>query len=523
MRASHGTVVARRLHRTNPVLLALGLSTVGGVTVFVGWAGFGVWPLELVCLVPFWAALELVAGRSYKTVLGVAWLYGVIAVAGGYHWMLEFTQAFSGFGTFPVVVIFSAFCLWLGLQYGVQGVLYSVIRARGWSVPMAALPTFILTEWLFPKLFPVYLSNTLLREPLLVQTADLGGPLLVSVSVGVVNVAVFEAFRWWRGLRNAPVRLLSMSFAFVAFTLIYGAVQIRRYDARVEGAPRLEVGLAQVNMGVFEKHEQMLEAHRRYLEQSFALEAEGELDLLIWPESAYNFPRFGRSLPIQAKEVRGDLNSPLLFGGLSVTWQKGYRQLFNSVFMMDREGIIGERYDKTQLAMFGEYLPFGDRFPRLYMLSPNSGMFAPGEHLAPFLLGPWRVSTPVCYEAILPALVRNMVVEGDPHVLINLTNDAWFGDSQGPWIHLRLAQFRAIEHRRFLVRATNSGVSAVIDPVGRIVAATRIQQRENLRATVHPMEGRTIYARLGDWPGWMSLLLTLLGVVGHRRQRTERR
>jgi apolipoprotein N-acyltransferase len=498
-------------------LAAYGLSAFGGVILFLGWAGFGIWPLELVALVPFWAALELVAGRSWKTALGLSWLYGTIGIAGGYHWMFEFSQVFSGFSLLANLGIFVAFSMYLGLQYATQGVLYFGIRARGWSVATAALPTFIVTEWLFPKLFPVYLSNTLLQQPLLVQTADLGGPLLVSVLVGAINIALFEALRWWRGARKVPVAVFTTALGFVAFTLLYAAVRIPRVEAEAKAAPSLEVGLVQVNMGIFEKREQFFEAHRRHLEQSRELEGDDSLDLLLWPESAYSYPRFGRTLPIMAEEVRRDLKSPILFGGLSVTRKAGRLHLYNTVFLVDQDGVIGETYNKTRLAMFGEYLPFGDLFPRLYTLSPNSSRFTPGSHVAPLSLGPWRISTPVCYEDVLPDLIREMVNEANPHILINLTNDAWFGDTQEPWIHLRLAQFRAIEHRRYLVRATNSGVSAVIDPVGRIVAKTGVQTRENLRATVHMMDGQTLYARLGDWPGWLSLLATGFTVLRRRR------
>lgn len=178
--------------------------------------------------------------------------------------------------------------------------------------------------------------------------------------------------------------------------------------------------------------------------------------------------------------------------------------------------MVRSTYDKTYLLMFGEYLPFGETFPALYDLSPNSGHFTPGSHVRPLHLGEWRISTPVCYEDVLPGFTRAMVREANPHLLINLTNDSWFGDTQEPWIHLVLAQFRAIEHRRYLVRATNSGISAVIDPVGRIVAQTGTLTRENLRYEVHMMEGETIYARFGDWPGWLSLAVIVLMLIVRR-------
>lgn len=490
--------------------IACGLAVVGGVTLFLGWVGFGFWPLELMGYVPLWAALELVSGRPLRTSFGVAWLYGVVAIAGGYHWMFQFCQAFSGFGVTANLAIFVAFSGYLGLKYALQGLLYATIRRRGWGVAVAALPSLLVTEWLFPEWFPIYAANALQPVLVLVQMVDLGGPLLVSALVAMVNIAVFETLRWRMGHTRAPVAVLAATGAFVAFALIYGAARIHAVDAEAEASPAIDVGLVQVNMGVFEKQEQMLESHRRHLEQTRALEAEGPLDLVVWPESAYNFPRFGRSLPIHAPEVRPGLESPILFGGLSMTYGSRGRELFNSVYLMHEDAIIGEVYDKNVLAMFGEYLPFGEQFPRLYLYSPNSGRFTRGTHLRPLTFHDWRISTPVCYEAVFPILIRNMIAEADPHLIVNLTNDAWFGHTQEPKIHLRLAQLRSIEHRRYMVRATNSGNSAIIDPVGRILATTSLGTRENLRGTVHMMEGTTLYARLGDWPGWLGLLATLV-------------
>ncbi len=493
-----------------PTFAAFALVVFGGVLLFLGWAGFGMWPFELVALVPLWLALEQLAARSWKAALSAGWLYGTVAMAGGYHWMLEFSELFSGFGVLANAAIFAAFSAHLGLQYGLHAVLYFAARRRGWGVATSALPSLIGVEWLFPSLFPAYLANALIEVPLLVQTADLGGPLLVSALVGLINVLAFETIRWWRSMRGAPRALFAGTAGVISLTLLYGAVRITQVDAEALQSPSLDVGLVQVNMGVFEKHEQMLEGHRRHLEQSRELERAGPLDLLVWPESAYNYPRFGRELPMEAKAVREDLETPVLFGGLSVTYEAGHRQLYNSVYLVDTEGRIEQRYDKTHLAMFGEYLPLANTFPVLQSLSPNSGSFTPGDHVKPLRFGPWQISTPVCFEATLPRLIRQMVVSGEPHLIVNLANDAWFGDTQEPWIHLRLSQFRAIEHRRYLVRATNSGVSAIVDPVGRVVASTAVGRRENLRATVRMMRGWTPYGRLGDWPGWLSALAVAL-------------
>jgi apolipoprotein N-acyltransferase len=112
-----------------------------------------------------------------------------------------------------------------------------------------------------------------------------------------------------------------------------------------------------------------------------------------------------------------------------------------------------------------------------------------------------------------------MMHEGDPHLLVTLANDAWFGDSQEPALHLALASLRAVEHRRFLVRSTNSGISAVVDPAGRVVGRTGVLTRENLRATVGLLDAETLYARLGDWPGWTCASFTLAMLVVPRPTR----
>jgi apolipoprotein N-acyltransferase len=268
-------------------------------------------------------------------------------------------------------------------------------------------------------------------------------------------------------------------------------------------------------MGIFEKRAEALEGHRRHLEQSRELEREGELDLLVWPESAY-VATLPRDLPWNGERVRRDLRTPMLFGGVSAERANGETKIYNTVFSMDADGIVRSTYDKTYLLMFGEYLPLGEVFPILYELSPNSGRFTKGTHVRPLTVGEWRISTPVCYEDILARFTREMVREANPHVLINLTNDAWFGDTQEPWIHLVLSRYRAIEHRRFLVRSTNSGISAVIDPLGRVVARTGLLTRENLRADIRMMAEDTIYTKLGDWPGWLSLLAVAWMIIRRR-------
>ena len=137
------------------------------------------------------------------------------------------------------------------------------------------------------------------------------------------------------------------------------------------------------------------------------------------------------------------------------------------------------------------------------------------------VLGPMRLSVFVCYEDLLPEFTRDLVHEGRPNVLVNLTNDAWYGDTHEPWIHLALAKFRAIEHHRALVRSTNSGVSAFVDPLGRIVSHTGVFTREELVEDVPLLDRGTVFEVLGERPLGALAVLALAWSVFRRRQRSS--
>jgi apolipoprotein N-acyltransferase len=473
------------------------------------------WPLEFIGLVPLWAALERLSYRSWRTALAVSWLYGTIAIAGGYHFMWAFTKTFSGFNALASGAIFLGFCLYLGFQFGLQGTLYWAIRRGGWTVAAAAVPTLLVTEWLYPKMFPVYLGNALIEVPLLVQTVDIAGPLAASLTVAVVNVAIFECVRAARAFRRWPVALVACAVLYLGGVVGYGAHRMATMDELAANAPSLNVGLVQANVSIAESKSEPRERRWRYVQQTRELERRtGPLDLIVWPEAVF-YPWVARDFPGYGADIRAGVESPVLLGATTFVPGTRYEQKFNSALIVHEDEVFGETYDKNKLIMFGERLPFGRELPELYQLVPNSNRLTAGRDLMPLSFGEWRLSTPICYEDLLPDFVRRMVRTGLPHVLVNLTNDAWFGDSQGAWIHLRLAQLRAVEHRRYLLRAANTGITAIVDPSGRVVGQTDLNRREDLVGTVPMLTGLSLYARWGDWLGWTSLALTLC-FVGRR-------
>jgi len=211
--------------------------------------------------------------------------------------------------------------------------------------------------------------------------------------------------------------------------------------------------------------------------------------------------------------IQRGFTTPILLGGL--TWApplpgKDRRQLFNTALLLDQRGRLLGSYDKVYLLAFGEYMPFGDTFPGLYDAFPQAGRFSAGNEVKVFSWRGHKIGIMICYEDIMVDFTGKLA-DLAPNVIINVTNDAWFGRTSEPWLHLALAVFRAVENRLTLVRATNTGVSAFIDPTGRLVGATRLDGAETLVSEVPMMHGGTIYGLTGNLFAW----LLLLGLIAH--------
>ena len=223
-------------------------------------------------------------------------------------------------------------------------------------------------------------------------------------------------------------------------------------------------------------------------------------------------PEMERSSPRRGFAV------PLLFGALShraplSAGESGRcEDCYNSAVLLDSAGTIAAVHDKAFLLAFGEYMPFGETFPWLYELSPETSRFRAGTRTSPIVYDFGhgrlaRIGMLICYEDLLPRHAKKVAAH-NPNVFINLTNDAWFGQTAEPEHHLNLALLRSVEYRRWLVRSTNTGISVFIDAVGRRTAETQLTGEETLLAAVPLLESRTPYAVLGDWP-----LLVLAALV----------
>ncbi|MDD9935970.1 MAG: apolipoprotein N-acyltransferase [Myxococcales bacterium] len=488
------------------------LAAFGGCLYFLGFAGFDVWPLALIAFVPLLGGLEHVT--SVRRALSIGLTFGVVLNLGGYSWLLSTLEVFAGFPWLVCASIFALICVLQGGQVALFAALLVLLRRRGRVSLLWAVPCWGVAELGYPLVFPTYLASSLHTLVVPSQVVELGGPIPLSMGIVLVNAAIFG---WLRArLRRVPASpwLLPAGVIVPALCLGYGLVRVPQVDQAVAAAATLRVGMVQANMGLQAKRTDRREGRRRHIEQSRALERSHRPDLIVWPETAVAAPI---ALGVKRVEpILGSLATPVLFGALSHSAPQGRARLHNSAILADVNGKVQGRAHKRYLLPFAEYIPLGERFPALYDFSANSGRFAAGEGSPVVQLGPHRMGVMICYEDLMPSLSRLAANDGAT-LLVNLTNDAWFGDTRAPHIHLALSKLRAIEQRRTLLRATNSGVSAIIDPLGQVTKQSRLFERTTLAADVPLLDDKTIYARLGDWPAWLALVTLLLGIAVRRQ------
>ncbi len=490
--------------------VAYPLAILSGFLYFLAFPGVDLWPLAAVAWVPLIVAME---GQTPRRAMGLGWAAGFTMTMTGFYWLLEMLQTFSGFGVGLCLLFMSILCAYQGGRIALMGWLYGRARARGWLAGGAFAAAFVASELLFPLLFPWYYAATVHQLPALLQVAELGSPIGVGLTLVALNWAIASLIIARRQGRAEAWRTLALLAAVPLISAAYGAVRIHQVDAAVAAAQKAKVGVVQGNMSLMGKRSDREEGLRRHLRLSQDLvRREGPLDLVVWPETAVvgALDESTANLHYQLR-VTPYIGAPAVFGGVLVRQVEDARGyvLFNSALVSGADGKVVGRYDKHYLLAFGEYLPFGETFPSLYEISRNSGRFTPGTEAKPIPFGDRHLAVFICYEDIIPSFVNSIMREGEADLLVNITNDAWFGDTTEPWIHLALSKLRAIEQRRFFVRSTNSGVSAVMDPVGRVVGHTGTFQEDTLAAEVAWLQGGTPYRVYGDAPWYLISLLSL--------------
>jgi apolipoprotein N-acyltransferase len=504
------------LNRRGPATLPL----TGALFVFsyaFGTPGYDVPGLPFVCLAPF-LSLALSAG-SARQAAWRGWIAGTAAVVPLYYW-IAYTIAVPGrlgwaLGALAAFLVSAYVGAYFSAAAAAAHRLESRFGERGlWLFPFVWTAVEMARSHLFSGFPWMLLGYALAGNGTLRQAADLAGVPGLSFLLALSGVSVFLAGKRLSDRFSAKAAIpLLPGIAAVLFLVLYGRSGPANPPGSADRIPEVKVAIAQggIDQAVKWEPENQVATLEIYGELTRTARDEGA-QVVVWPETAAPFIygwEAGLSRRLEALAVRGGI--PILFGA---PWYDpaGGGKFYNSVFHMDARGVVLGRYDKRHLVPFGEYIPLRSVLFFLTKLTEGGEDFSTGTGPALFRVHGQAVAASICYEALFPGLTRDGVLEGAAW-LVNVTNDAWFGDTVAPQQHLAMARMRCVEFRRPMVRAANSGISAVIDADGGIVASLGLFRRGVLVATVRPSNGETIYAKTGEIFGISCSILTLLAFI----------
>lgn len=506
----------------------------------------GWWPLLFVAITPLlWTAqtlrpvesgcMGLCCGLFYHTGL-LYWIVIVLKQYGGLH-------TFFAVGALLLLALYMSayiafFCLCLS---------FLVVRNNGEkgssTVILIAAPALwvgfdMLRGLLFTGMPWMDLGYALYQQPVLIQAADLGGHHLITYIVVQSNALVF----WLtdRLFSSAPASgRRHYLCAGMIVILLYGAggYSMMRYWEVFSDAQTEEQAVVAVAQGNIEQSEKWSPAKKddtieRYLSLSMqAVQKSGrKIDLLIWPETALPFFPVREPLMNRVKDFAKQQHLHLLTGSPFFTVDPDIRlrpvEYFNSGLMISPEGKLAGRYNKQHLVPFGEYVPLRDWLFLIKPLVELVGNFTPGDSPDPLETDEIKAGVLICFESIFPDIAQRTTAAG-ANLLVNLTNDAWYGYSSAPYQSWAMTVFRAVENRRSLVRAANTGISGFVQPTGLISSASPIFVQAAWQESVPLMTEQTVFTQYGHWFGHVCLalipFLLLWGWIEQRRQQGGRR
>jgi apolipoprotein N-acyltransferase len=458
--------------------------------------------LAFVFLVPLLLAIEKqTKGTTFRIFFSFAFFSNLILL----YWIPRVMVQYGG--TTVILGITGLACLaaFLSLFSGLAGIFIKnkIDRSSTWGaviwIPLIWIGKDLLIEKIFGG-FPWCLAGySQYKNIYFTQLAEIAGVHLVSFLVIAINILLYKLLK----TKNKKILVALLT----GFLIIYGSgyMLLQRHGQLSRTVPWHRAGIIQPNSN----HDQVYnfstiqETLDKLFSDSMALKKQGA-ELVVWPE--FTVPIY----PLQSQFYKDQFTSfsrqqvPLLAG---FTDFRSSDNVYNSVMLFNGNKI--EKYDKFHLTPFGEYVLFRRWLFFVKKITDQIGDFTFGKSLHNLSFAGHRLATPICYEVIYPELTRELVARG-ADVIVTISNDSWFGKSSAPYQHLAMAVFRSIENRRYLLRSTSNGISALVDPAGRIVYQSPLHKADSFLASFQYLKDKTIFTRWGYLFPYLCFLLIML-------------
>ena len=509
-------------------------SGLAGLLLTAAFPRIGASPLAAAALVPLLLAIRTAApGEAFR----LGWIAGMAHALTLTYWLVHTLGTYGGLPIWVSVPLLGLLAAYLALYPAAFAATLAALRIRPGLLPIAAAAVWTGLEYLRAHLltgFPwALLGYSQYRRLHLIQISDIVGVYGVSFLLVAINASISLAIlagwkRPWAG-RMVSGKLAATAAAAAALATAavagYGAWRMAEIDRISESAPVVRAAAIQGNIEQAVKWDPayQIDTVDRYLALSLAAMADRP-DLIVWPETAAPF-YFSRNRPLTERVLAGIREAGVHFAVGAPAFERDGEEtdLYNSAFLIRPDGRIAGRYDKVHLVPFGEYVPLERFLPFVDKLVTQVGDFGTGRKGEVLRSGDHRLGVLICYEAIFPGLARAAVQNG-AGLLVNITNDAWYGTSSAPYQHFSMAALRAVETRRGLIRAANTGISGFVDPVGRIDGTTGLFETTVSTRTLPVLTIETPYAKIGD----LFARLCLAGIPGmgiaciaRRRRKTK--
>ena len=451
----------------------------------------------------------------------LAYVCGILWYAGTCYWIYETMNRYGGLSRPVAFIILILFCVYLGLYHGAFGLLLSLLAGRSPFSRRALVAAPFL--WVALELartritgFPWNLLGIAQVDNVpLARIAAVTGVYGISFEIFLVNTAIAAAFL----VRRDKRKVLLAAGVLAAIALQAG----RWINPGPLPADRTAL-LVQENIPILQGPDWTKEYFAGTLRDltwisenppSRAAERPiAHFDPIVWPESPAPFYTSDPTFRDHISDIARQTQSWVLTGAIGTrnATQQQPTQVYNSAALVSPTGEWVARYDKMHLVPFGEYVPFKEFLPFMDMLTKEVGDFERGTLRSPLTADGMNLGVLICYESIFPDEVRQLVANHS-QVLVNISNDGWYGDSGAYAQHLNQTRMRSIENERWLLSDTNTGVTASIDPYGRIVARAERKIRTALAAPYALVHRTTFYTRHGDWFAWLCAIISVGALI----------
>jgi apolipoprotein N-acyltransferase len=445
---------------------------------------------------------------------GTAWSFGVC------FWIYHVMNSYGGLDVPVAAGVLVLFCVILGLHHGAWGLFVAWIAQRSVPLALVAAPVLWVAVEVFRTFvtgFPWCLLGTAQVDNIpLARISTVTGVYGLSFEIVLVNTVFAAAFIAARKRRRSLLVAASLATILVQATELIQPPKMPAADT---------ARLVQLNIPIlypddwtsqfFQKT--MAELRAKSVPKPEQAMGAPPPELIVWPESPAPFFINDRQFRSAVSDIARASNAYVIVGSIGTAGVSTAetRELFNSAALITPTGEWTARYDKIHLVPFGEYVPFKSLLSFADKLTREVGNFLRGTNRNAFDLGRYKAGVFICYESVFPGEIREFARNG-ANVLVNISNDEWFGRYGAPGQHLNQVRMRAVENNRWIVRSTNTGITAAVDPYGRIIDTAPREVLTYLDAPFATMNGTTFYTRHGDWFAYACAIISLIALIAVR-------